>query len=263
MSAPESWYVTRTLAALELLAFGPASASEVAHGLQVHPRTARRMLSRLAVDGYVRRTERAQRYEPTMRLVALAGQIVERSALARQAVPHVRALRERTGATAHLGVPSYDSVLCLVHADERAACGSAAAPQLRELAPSHCTAAGLALLAWRHRWRRDLLSRPLVRHTDRTVVDVAALERAAIRVRRCGYAVEDGEYRHGLRAAAAPVFSESGEPVAALSISGSSARLSDLDAAGRHVLAAASALSAALGFDLGASPGDARSLRLA
>lgn len=263
MSAPESWYVTRTLGALELLAFGPASASEVAHQLRIHPRTARRMLSRLAVEGYVRRTEREQRYEPTMRIVALAGQIVERSALARQAAPHVRRLREHAGATAHLGVPSYDSVLCLVHADERASAAATVAPQLRELVPSHCTAAGLALLAWRHRWRRDLLSRPLQRHTDRTLVDAAAVEQAATGVRTRGYAVEDGDYRSGLRAVAAPVFSESGEPVAALGICGETARIPDLETAGRQVVTAAAELSGALGFDLDAAPGDARTLRLA
>jgi DNA-binding IclR family transcriptional regulator len=261
MSAPESWYVTRTMRALELLAFTPASAAEVAHELQVHPRTARRMLSRLVVEGYLHRTEGEQLYQPTMRIVALAGQIVHRSELAVTAAPHVRRLSERSGAVAHLFVPSYDSVLCLAHAEGDA--GEAVEPLLRELVPCHCTAAGKALLAWRHRWRHDVLSRPLERHTDRTIVEATVVEEECTRVRARGYAVEDGEHGEEVRAVAAPVFDESGEAVGALTISGPSSSLPDLEALGPGMVEAATELSADLGFHLDEAPRSGRALRLA
>jgi len=47
VSAPEAWHVTRTLRAMELLALAPRSAPELADGLGVHVRTARRVLKRL------------------------------------------------------------------------------------------------------------------------------------------------------------------------------------------------------------------------
>jgi DNA-binding IclR family transcriptional regulator len=218
MTAPESWFASRTMGAIELLAFGPRSAPQVAEGLQVHPRTARRLLNRLAADGYVVRSEDKRRtYAPTMRLVALAGQIVERSALPRLAVAEVERLHDKLGAAAHLEVPSYRSVLCLVH---RSGTASAARPQLRELTPCHCSAAGKALLAFRAAWRDSVLSRPLERHTDRTIVDAAALVREASRTRARGYAVADREFRPDLRSIAAPVFDATGEAVAAVAVSG-------------------------------------------
>lgn len=205
------------MAAIELLAFGPLSAPQIADRLQVHPRTARRLLNRLVADGYLTRSERGRRlYAPTMHIVALAGQIVQSSELAQAAMPHVERLHGATGLTAHLDVPSYRSVLCLVHQ----ASEGPARPQLRELVPCHCTAAGKALLAHRQPWRESVLSRPLERHTERTLVDAAALTAEAQKIRERGFAIEDREYQAGLRGVAAPVRDDTGDVVAALGVSG-------------------------------------------
>lgn len=202
---------------LELLAFAPLSAPQLAAALHSHPRTVRRVLGRLEHDGYLTRGEDARRlYAPTMRLVALAGQVVESSGLGRRGRPYVEILHARTGAAAHLVVPSYHSVLCLVHCASDVDDGR---PRLRELVPAHCTAGGQALMAWRESWRESLLGEPLQRFTDRTIVDPATLRRALERVRADGYAVEDGEYQPQVRAVSAPVLVR-GEAVAALSVSG-------------------------------------------
>ena len=75
LSPTEAYFVTRTVRALELLAAGPLSAPKLAEALQIHPRTARRMLNRLADEGYVRRLhEPCRRYVLTMRLIAVAGE---------------------------------------------------------------------------------------------------------------------------------------------------------------------------------------------
>jgi DNA-binding IclR family transcriptional regulator len=211
---------------LELLAFAPLSAPQLAAALHAQPRTVRRVLARLVADGYVTFGDDGRRiYRPTLRLVALAGQVVENSGLARSARPYVALLHERSGATAHLVVPSYQSVLCLLHV--AAASGDGGPPRLRELVPAHCTAGGKALLAWRDRWRESVLSAPLERFTEHTVVDPAALRRILERVRAEGHATEGGEYRPDARALAAPIL-VAGEAIAALTVSG---RKLDLQAA--------------------------------
>jgi DNA-binding IclR family transcriptional regulator len=213
----DSWCVARTMQALELLAFRPLSAPQLAAALQVHPRTARRLLTRLHHDGYLTRGDDARRlYSPSMRIVALAGQIVAHSPLTRTANPYVARLHEQTGAEAHLVVPSYLSALCVVHHESGT---SAARPHPRELVPSHCTATGKALLSWRQPWRESVLSHPLGRYTQRTIIDAVALERDLADTRSRGYAVEDSEHKEGVRAVAAPVSLE-GEVVAALGASG-------------------------------------------
>ena len=248
MSAPEAWHVTRTLRAMELLAVAPRSAPELADGLGVHVRTARRVLKRLESEGYVALSDgRRRRYRPTMRVVALAGQVVERAELTQVAVPHVSALRERLGRGCHLCVPSYLSALCLVHAAGDV--GSGCRPHLRELVPCHCTAAGKALLAWRESWREAVLAEPLESFTDRTSTGPESLRRELGRTVARGYAVEDREYEPDTRGLAAPVFGEDGEAVAALAVI---APMADLPADrygefGDALMAATAALSSELG----------------
>jgi DNA-binding IclR family transcriptional regulator len=237
---PEAWYAARAMQALEVLAFQPLSAPQVAAALQVHPRTARRLLNRLRDEGYLSRTEDARRlYAPTMRLVALAGQIVERARIAERAVPVVAALHEETGAIAHLVIPSYRSVLCVVHGNG----AGPAAPGLHELAPAHCTATGKALLGHRDAWRDSVLSLPLERRTPRTITDAGALRAETGAIRARGYATEDEEFRLGVRGVAAPVFSAAGEAVAALGLTTGA----DVDGLAERVIGAARALEAADG----------------
>lgn len=225
----QAWHVGRTMRLLELLAFAPLSAPQLATALDAHPRTIRRVLARLVEDGYVEHSLDGRRvYEPTLRLVALAAQVVERSPLARHARPYVALLHERVGATAHLVVPSYEQVVCVVHC---AAADAVEPPRLRELVPAHCTAGGKALLAWRDRWRDSLLAAPLQAHTDRTVTAPLELRRDLEAVRRAGYAVEDGEYQDGVRGVAAAVVVDD-TAVAALGVSG---RDLDVGAAARAV----------------------------
>jgi IclR family transcriptional regulator, KDG regulon repressor len=249
MSAPEAWHVTRTLRAMELLAIRPRSAPELADALGVHVRTARRVLKRLDGEGYVKLIDdRRRRYSPTMRVVALAGQVVERAELPVTAMPHVAALRERVGEACHLSVPSHMFALCLVHDTPDTAC--ACRPHLRELVPCHCTATGKALLAWRAKWRDAVLEQPLASFTERTYTGPESLRRELRRIVGRGYAVEDREYEPGTRGLAAPVFADTGEAIAALAVVGPADRLqadrySEIGAA---VMDAARALSADLGY---------------
>ena len=132
MRLPESLFAARTMQALELLALHPMSAPQVAEALQVHPRTARRLLARLTEEGWLARSEDARRvYTPSMRVVALAGHVLQRSQVAEAAHPYVEAVNAEIGGPAHLVVPSYRWVLCIVHGAD----GERARLGLRELAP--------------------------------------------------------------------------------------------------------------------------------
>jgi DNA-binding IclR family transcriptional regulator len=238
-TVPEALYVARTMQVLELLAFQPLSAPQVAATLQIHPRTARRVLVRLHDEGYLTRSDDTRRkYTPSMRIVALAGQIAARSPLTAAALPAVSELHDETRADAHLAVPSYLSALCIVHAGDR--CDARVHP--RELVPAHCTATGKALLAWRQPWRDSVLRQPLDRHTSRTIVSAAALAREADLTRARGYAIDVGEFEEGVQAVAAPVF-VGNEAVAAL---GASGRGLDVESVAERVTVLAGQISYAL-----------------
>lgn len=210
---PEALFAARTLQALELLALQPLSAPQVAEALAVDPRTARRLLNRLAADGWLVRGDDPRRvYAPTLRIASLAGHVLQRDRVVHAALPFVTTLSAELGGDAHLAVPSYRSVLGVVHASA----GRPARVALGALAPCHATATGKALLAHRPAWRESVLAAPLERCTARTITDPDALRAVVEEVRRRGYAVEHGESHAGVRAVAAPVFTPAGEAIAAL-----------------------------------------------
>jgi DNA-binding IclR family transcriptional regulator len=161
-------------------------------------------------------------------VVALASQVAGRSAMAWEAVPFVERLYRETGASSHLCVPSYESVLCLVHRAYEDTLP--VRPQMRELAPAHATAAGRVLLAHRARWRASVVAKS-------GLEDPVELEL----IRQRGFAVEEG-VQIGV---AAPVFGEDGEAVAALAVTGPAERLGPpaLGAAAQVVACLAAGLS--------------------
>jgi DNA-binding IclR family transcriptional regulator len=111
-------------------------------------------------------------------------------------------------------------------------------------APLHATANGKALLAFGDGGLPEALE-PL---TPRTIADPALLEQELDEVRRRGYATAVEELELGLHAVAAPVFDSAGNCVAAVSVSGPSYRLADLEATGVACAATAAEISACLGF---------------
>lgn len=243
MSSTEAFFASRSMQALEVLAFGPSTASRVAAELQVHPRTARRLLNRMVSDGWLTRRDGPRpTYTPTMRIVALAAQLAHRAPLVKHAMELSRDLQASTGNAVHLAVPSYRSALRLV----RATGDTDGAPALRDLAPAHAIAAGKLLLAFRDPWRQVVLEAPLPPVTERTLVQPDALRADLESARERGYAIEDEEFRIGLRAIAMPVRGEGGEVIAALAVSSAESRLPDLLAVGDDVAAVADELSARL-----------------
>jgi DNA-binding IclR family transcriptional regulator len=255
MAAPEAWHVTRTLRTLEMLALRPRSAVDVANALGVHPRTARRLLNRLLVEGYATRTGPHRRqYGMTLKLVAVAGHALEQADLVREAVPFVQRLRDEAAAPAHLSVASYRSALALLD-EESEDCEVRA--QLGEKVPCHCSAAGKVLLAYRIRWRESVLSRPLEAHTQRTLVEAQDILLALEEVGQRGYAIEDGEHIEGVGSIAAPVFDHNGEAVAALGVVVASERIATEAARlAAMVVLSARGLSDTLGFVQGAAAED-------
>ena len=206
----------RTVRALERLAFSPLSAPELAIALEIHPRTARRLLQRLELEDYATLTSDPRRpYHLTRRLAALGRQAIARDELPRIAAPWVAALAGRTGHVATLWIPCYADVVCILHADPG---GPVPQAMLGDLEPAHATAPGKALLAHRDAWRESILAQPLRRHTPRTATDSRDLAAELTRIRQSGHATDNGEHREDVHAIAAPVC-QAGDAVAALAAS--------------------------------------------
>jgi IclR family transcriptional regulator, acetate operon repressor len=158
---------------------------------------------------------------------------------ARVAGPFLERLRDRTGETAHLGVPQGAVVAHVAQVDSAYLLATRDWTQTQ--VPEHCSSLGKVLYAY---GRLPLPDGPLERPTDESVADVAHLKRDLADVRRRGFAATVDELELGLTAVGAPVRGRDGDVIAALGVSGPTARLADrAEMVGRLLVEEADALS--------------------
>lgn len=142
--------------------------------------------------------------------------------LVRLARPAMERIGEETSETVHLSVPRGDRVVQVAQVDARYLLGTRDWTEID--VPPHTSSLGKVLYAW------GALAVPegrLERFTDATVDDPEELRREGIRVRERGWAVTTDELEVGLTGVAVPVQGPRGDVVAALGISGPTARLGD------------------------------------
>lgn len=126
-------------------------------------------------------------------------------------------------------------------------------PEIGVRLPLHCTSQGKLMLAFLPDSRvRSLFRRePPRRYTPHTVIDPEQIAKQLEDIRQKGYAIEDGEYKIGLRSVSAPVFDADKEVRYALTTVGFFRRVSteDFVNAVKVTLNQSEMLSSALGFD--------------
>lgn len=97
MAFESAYFAQRATNALELLAFGPATAAQVAASLQIHPRTARRILRTLEAGDWLESSVPgpggATKWEPTLKLAAISAHLVTSHPLGRTAVAEAEVLQ--------------------------------------------------------------------------------------------------------------------------------------------------------------------------
>lgn len=143
------------------------------------------------------------------------------------ATPFLRRLRDQTRETANLGVAENGEVLLVDQVRSREI--ERAASHVGGRTPMVASGMGKAMLS---QLSADAVELVVQRHgmyrvTARTLTSRHQLQRQLATVSSLGYAIDDEEYRVGLRCVASPVFNAHGEVVCAISVSGSTARLTD------------------------------------
>ena len=203
------------------------------------------LLAALERHGLVSVDERGTEVRPGAAPLRFARAGLARENLVEHAGASMRRLAGESGETVNLMVPTPGGgTEAIAQEDGRHLLG--ATNWIGRDIPDHASAAGKVFLAY----GVSAIAPRLPRLTERTMVDRATLESDLEAVRARGYATLVDELEPGLSVVAAPVFDAGGGVVAALAVSGPTARLPAhrLALLGRVAIEQAHAVSERLGY---------------
>lgn len=239
----------RAVKVLEMLGGSetPLALAEICQIMQIHKSTAHRSLMVLERSELIERTP-DNRFRLGLKLYELGNRAVEQVDLRARIRPHFRRLAAELGETVHLGVLQKASVIYLEKIEpNRRICMSSKTGSSN---PAYCTSMGKAMLAYlpEEMLEQSIAKMRFVRFTSKTIGSREELLKSLERVRRRGYAIDDEEIEVGVRCVGAPVFDENNLPIAAVSISGPSARIrtQNLPVIAEHLRRCCAEISASL-----------------
>jgi len=195
-----------------------ASIRELVDHLGLPRTTVYRILNTLQAHDVVRRDDEGA-YHLGPRLLALASHVATSGGVDLAAIgqPVLNDLAARLGESCKLSVVDGEGVLVLAVARGRREYALTVEPGQR--LPIHVGAASKLLLAHLPAEERaERLARPLAAYTARTITDPKRLRSELSRVKRLGWAQDNGEGTTSVHAFAAPVFDGTGRMVAAISV---------------------------------------------
>lgn len=199
--------------------------TELSNRVGLAPSTTHRLLTTLETQRFARLAPSDSRWRIGVETFSTGAAFARARDIVEIARPALTELRDRTGETTNLFFADLTEVVCMLQIESP--------HQMRAMfavggrMPMHATAAGKTMLAF---MREDAAQRMVAGSdlpplTDKTITSSDALLREIREIRDRGVALDGEEHAVGLRCAAGPVFDEFGGIVAAVSVSGPTARV--------------------------------------
>lgn len=214
--------LVRGLRVLEAMAAQekPVGVGELSRLLDLPKSTVQRLLRTLDQEGWAQvSSDPVTRWQLSPRMLSLARHGASAHTLREAALPHMRALADRTGETIHFSVLDRDVQLVLVERVDSIHPVRTFNP-IGATTPLHASASGKAVLAmFSPDHLKAVLARPLAKVMPNTVTDPQQLMHQILEARERGYAVNISENRAGVCAIGAGVADSTGRPAAGLAIS--------------------------------------------
>lgn len=203
-----------------------AGVREIARFLKLHPSTVGRMLATLTAEDILIQDEITHRYKLGSKVLKWGAVYLGNLNIQNEARPYMQALREKTNETVSLYVPSGDERVLIERMESTHFIRVIA--HVGERMPLYAGASGKVFLAFLPVEKREevLETKRLERLTSQTIVDIDALRKELVQIRKKGYAVSHGERVEGASSVSAPIFSFRNQAIGAISISGPTARFS-------------------------------------
>lgn len=217
--------LVKGLVILETLAKSeePRGVSDIARVLNLTKSNTHRLLQTLVARDYAFSED--GRYSLSPKMWVLGADAISKLDFRRVALPELRSLAEATSETVHMSIYEKAEVIYVEKIDSPQPIR--AYTRVGGRAPAYCVATGKALLAFQ---TDDIIAEVLENLepiTPYTITDKATLRHELATIRERGFAMNRGGWRAEIGGIASPIFDSHSMPVAALGISGPTARLTD------------------------------------
>lgn len=225
-SYPGTQAVARAIALLKVFSDAQPEwgLGELALTTGLNKTTIFRLLAALEAEGLIMRNPLSGGYRLGVELVAMGGCAMRSNPLRAMSRPVLESLAQECDEAATLEVLIGASVLIVDEVSSRHPMGMS--QDVGSRLPAHATATGKLLLAFAPATSTEVeLRLPLARLTDQTIVDPGRLRSQYEQIRQQGVATAIEELEPGFVAVAAPVYDRERQVVAAISVGGSSLRL--------------------------------------
>jgi len=211
--------------------------------------TVHRLLATLESRRFVQFDRAESKWHVGVRSFTVGASFARRRNFSTQAIPYLRKLRDLTRETANLAVVDDEFIIVLTRMESREIMRSLT--QVGGRVAMVTSGVGKAVLAT----YSDEDVGAVIRHhgmprlTEKSIVRPGDLFKELATIRKQGFAIDDEEACMGLRCIAAVVYNDCVEPLAAISVSGMTSRLTDdrLPEIGQIVREVAGELTVALG----------------
>jgi DNA-binding IclR family transcriptional regulator len=209
---------------VELLAHHnqPLNLTQIAQELGLVKSNVHRLLQALTELQYVIRDNASGGYNASIKLWELGSAVLSKLDLRRHAERGMEALMEQTNETVHLSILDHYEVV-YVHKVESLN-PIRAYTQIGGRSPVYCVATGKALIAFQSNEHIKRVAGHLRSQTPSTITNPARFMLEIDKIRRNGYAINQGEWREGVYGVAAPIFDSTGHAIAAIGLSGPASR---------------------------------------
>ena len=206
--------------------------SEIGKALELNKSTVHRTLATLENKGFVHQNKENERYWLGIKLYAMGLLVGEKLSLADLFKPYTKQLFDEFKEVINVSIldtdssDGYKSVVILKEVDNRKTLSIN--PNIGLSSDVHVSSVGKSLIAFTKGLDIEKLKN-LKKYTENTITDVDDILEELEKIRQQGYAIDNEEQEVGLICIGAPILGKDGNAIAAMSISGPSARMKQND----------------------------------
>jgi len=224
--------------------------SQLATKLGLSKSTVSRILSTLAIEGFVQKNPKDNSYQLGLAVLTLGGIVTSHLDVHKEATPVLNKVVMKTGETAHLAIlDGLDTIY--IHKEE---CNHPVRilTHIGRRNPSYCISSGKVLLAFNdEQLVEEVIQNGLKKFANNTITDPDKLRNELEMIRKQGFATSSEEITIGTRSVAAPIRDWRGKVVSAVTVVGPLQRMQDykIPSIARIVMEAGKEASERLGYD--------------